>query len=183
MSSTSGSTGGTQRASEINNAMLNVPGYADDSLLFMMRYGTMAKADVVLNRSGTPPAIQETLRKVDWDEFQRRLHAMNAHWLESKRKTQSQSESSSSSAAVVVGCRGTGQGDGANTAASRHSKDSPPTGDDDNAVDPSPEPETEPEAAELKARTLELVQDFPHLVRDFDRFVECTRMMAARYKR
>lgn len=43
MSSPSGSTGASQRASEINNAMLNVPGYADDSMLFMMRYGALAK--------------------------------------------------------------------------------------------------------------------------------------------
>lgn len=37
------STGGLQRAAEITSAMLNVPGYADDTLLFMMRYGSLAK--------------------------------------------------------------------------------------------------------------------------------------------
>jgi hypothetical protein len=36
-------TGGSQRASEINSAMLNIPCYADDSLTFMMRYGSLAK--------------------------------------------------------------------------------------------------------------------------------------------
>lgn len=37
------STGGSQRASEINSAMLNVPGYADDTMLFMMRWGSLAQ--------------------------------------------------------------------------------------------------------------------------------------------
>jgi hypothetical protein len=43
MSSSGRNTGASQRASEINNAMLNVPGYADDSMLFMLRYGALAK--------------------------------------------------------------------------------------------------------------------------------------------
>lgn len=37
------STGGSQRASEVNSAMLNVPGYADDTMLFMMRWGSLAQ--------------------------------------------------------------------------------------------------------------------------------------------
>lgn len=43
MSSAGSNTGASQRASEITSAMLNVPGYADDSMLFMMRYGALAK--------------------------------------------------------------------------------------------------------------------------------------------
>lgn len=35
--------GSSSHAAEINTAMLNVPGYADDSMLFMMRYGALAK--------------------------------------------------------------------------------------------------------------------------------------------
>lgn len=43
MSFSGRSTGASQRASEITSAMLNVPGYADDSMLFMLRYGALAK--------------------------------------------------------------------------------------------------------------------------------------------
>lgn len=139
--------------------MLNVPGYADDSMLFMMRYGALAK---------------ETLRKVDWDEFQLRTSAMNAHWYESHKSKRG--AASDDSVTDVVGSRGTGEGDGAAVvAASSNAKGSPIDAASDDAADP--------EAAELKARTLELIQDFPRLMRDFDRFIECTRIMAARYKR
>ncbi|KAL7923301.1 hypothetical protein ACQKWADRAFT_290503 [Trichoderma austrokoningii] len=144
-------TGASQRASEITSAMLNVPGYADDSMLFMMRYGALAK---------------ETLRKADWDEFQLRTTAMNAHWFKTTSH-QSAAASGDDSVTDVVGSRGTAVAAGSTAA----------TGD---AVDPVVEPD---EAAELKARTLELIQDFPRLVRDFDRFVECTRIMAARYNK
>ncbi|KAH6606139.1 hypothetical protein Trco_005292 [Trichoderma cornu-damae] len=99
----------------------------------------------------------ETLRKADWDEFTTRLSAMTSHWLESNKSSKNSN----------IGCRG-------NTGCDL--QDSPP-----------PEPESEPEpgakAAELEARTLALVQDFPHLVRDFDRFVQCARMTAMRYGR
>ncbi|UKZ87343.1 uncharacterized protein TrAFT101_003151 [Trichoderma asperellum] len=171
MSSPSGSTGASQRASEINSAMLNVPGYADDSMLFVMRYGALAK---------------ETLRKVDWDEFQLRLSAMNTHWYKSHRGKTTAIGAGSDDSIVDVGSRGTGEGDGANTAAvaaASDAKDSPiaTAAATCDAVDPASVPG--PEAAELKARTLELIQDFPGLVRDFDRFVECTRIMATRYKR
>lgn len=152
---------------------------------------------MVLNCSGTPPSPgnQETLRKVDWDEFQLRLSAMNAHWFKSHRETCTCSDTiatGSDDSIVDVGSRGTGEGDGANTAAVAPTIDSPiaytATAASDDAVDPAaapepeqPEPETDPEATELKAHTLELIQDFPRLMRDFDRFVECTRIMAARY--
>jgi hypothetical protein len=43
MSSPGSNSGASQRASEITSAMLNVPGYADDSMLFMLRYGALAK--------------------------------------------------------------------------------------------------------------------------------------------
>ncbi|KAK1248255.1 hypothetical protein MKX08_006475 [Trichoderma sp. CBMAI-0020] len=179
MSSVGSNSGASQRASEITSAMLNVPGYADDSMLFMMRYGALAK--------------QETLRKVDWDEFQLRIAAMNAHWYKSHKSKSG--AASDDSVTDVVGSRGIGEGDGATlnaeaaVAASSDAKDSPlvAAGDAADPAEPEPEPELEPErdpeAAELKARTLELIQDFPRLVRDFDRFIECTRIMAARYKR
>ncbi|KAM0525314.1 hypothetical protein ACHAPE_000014 [Trichoderma viride] len=177
MSSPGSNSGASQRASEITSAMLNVPGYADDSMLFMLRYGASAK---------------ETLRKVDWDEFQLRISAMNAHWHKSHKSKGGAASASDDSVTDVAGCRGTG-GDGADlnaeavVAARSNAKDSPivaATAASDDAADPAePGPETDPEAAELKARTLELIQDFPRLVRDFDRFVECTRIMMARYKR
>lgn len=154
----------------------------------------------MLNCSGHfPPGNQETLRKVDWDEFQLRISAMNAHWFKSHKSESGAASGSDDSVTDVVGSRGTGEGDGANlnteaavVAASSNVKDSPiiaaTAAASDDAADPAepepgPEPETGPEAAELEARTLELIQDFPRLMRDFDRFIECTRIMAARYKR
>ncbi|KAL7958374.1 hypothetical protein V8C34DRAFT_283191 [Trichoderma compactum] len=169
------STGGSQRANEVNSAMLNVPGYADDTMLFMLRWGSLAQA---------------TLRKVDYDEFLVRLSALNTHWFAG----QSQSQSSSGSPVSVVGTRGSGQGDGGPKAAAAAAAGEAAeaasyeddrdgggvhTGDGD-AVDP---PQAGDKAAELKARTLELVQDFPQLVRDFDKFVDCTRIMATKYGR
>lgn len=111
-----------------------------------------------------------------------RLAAMNAHWLASRGKDKAKGKSQSN-----VGCRGTGDDDDDDAtapAARRDSMASPPVAGDD-AVDPrAPAPEAEPDAkaAALEARTLELIQDYAHLVRDFDRFVECTRMMATRYR-
>ena len=35
--------GGSKRAAEVNEAMLSMPGYADDSMLFVGRYGEKAK--------------------------------------------------------------------------------------------------------------------------------------------
>lgn len=34
---------GNKRAAEFNDALLNVPGYADDTLLFIVRYGSLVK--------------------------------------------------------------------------------------------------------------------------------------------
>ncbi|KKP05623.1 hypothetical protein THAR02_02264 [Trichoderma harzianum] len=186
------STGGSQRASEVNSAMLNIPGYADDTMLFMMRWGSLAQA---------------TLRKVDYDEFLVRLSALNKHWFASQSQSQSQSQSTSGSPVSVVGSRGSGQSDdggpkaeaaaatvqaaaqaaaaaGEAAEAATSCEDDTDgggvhTGDDD-VVDP---PQAGDKAAELKARTLELIQDFPSLVRDFDKFVDCTRIMAAEYGR
>jgi hypothetical protein len=137
---------------------------------------------------------------------------MNAHWHKSHQSKRGDA-GSDDSVIDVVGSRGTGEGDGANAAASSaaapppaaavaassNAKSSPidvaaataasDTAASDDAVDPpepepeQPEPEADPEAAELKARTMELIQDFPRLVRDFDRFIECTRIMAARYNK
>ncbi|KAK4069747.1 uncharacterized protein Triagg1_6877 [Trichoderma aggressivum f. europaeum] len=181
------STGGSQRANEVNSAMLNIPGYADDTMLFMMRWGSLAQknkeADVVLESLRHSPGNQATLRKVDYDEFLVRLSALNKHWFASQR--------TGGSPVSVVGTRGSGQGDdggpkaaaaaaaAAEAASCEDDRDGGGvhTGDDDDAVDPLLQ------AAELKARTLELVEDFPQLVRDFDKFVDCTRVMAAKYGR
>ncbi|KAL7932531.1 hypothetical protein V8C35DRAFT_77163 [Trichoderma chlorosporum] len=184
------STGGSQRASEVTSAMLNVPGYADDTMLFMLRWGSMAQA---------------TLRKVDYDEFLVRLTALNKHWFESQSESHSQSHIASSSSSSsssssrdsvgVVGTRGTGQGGGepqtAAAAAEAEAAGSAEAAgrDDDDTVDGvhaqiGGDDAADPlQAAELKARTLELIQDFPQLVRDFDKFVDCTRIMAAKYGR
>ncbi|KAL7951309.1 hypothetical protein V8C42DRAFT_339281 [Trichoderma barbatum] len=171
---------GSQRATEVTSAMLNIPGYADDTMLFMLRYGSMA---------------QETLRKVDWDEFMARLTAYNTHFFSSNSTSSNRSRSS-----VSVGSRGTGQGDNgepepepaaAAAAAIEAEAEAPAEAaschDDDGgvlindaAVDP---PEAGDKAAELKARALEMIQEFPRLVRDFDKFVDCTRIMALKYGR
>ncbi|KAL7813218.1 hypothetical protein V8C44DRAFT_327865 [Trichoderma aethiopicum] len=143
------STGASQRAAEVASAMLSVPGYADDTMLFMMRYGSTAR---------------ETLRKVDWDDFQARLSALNKHWFASRRRTALDGDGEAS-------CTATATGDGTTTTASTAA-----------AADAVAATEAQ-EAAELRARTLELVQDFPPLVRDFDKFVDCTRIMAMRYGR
>lgn len=149
---------------------------------------------MVLESLRHSPGNQATLRKVDYDEFLVRLSALNTHWFASQ--SQSQSQSTSGSPVSVVGTRGSGQGDdggpkaaaaaataqaAAEAASCEHDRDGGGvhTGDDD-AVDP---PQAGDKAAELKARTLELVQDFPQLVRDFDKFVDCTRIMAAKYGR
>ncbi|UKZ76190.1 hypothetical protein TrVFT333_003887 [Trichoderma virens FT-333] len=143
------STGGEQRASEVNSAMLSVPGYADDTMLFMLRWGARPR----------------------------------------RRYAKSTMTSSS------VGTRGTDQGDGepeaaAAAAAGDGEAEAASCDDDreggghtdDDAVDPHQAgDEATDKAAELRARTLELIQDFPHLVRDFDKFVDCTRIMAAKY--
>jgi len=47
---------GSKRAAEFNEAMLGVPGYADDSMFFLVRYGERAKV-----RSQTLAAVT-TLR-------------------------------------------------------------------------------------------------------------------------
>ncbi|CAM1502495.1 Fc.00g044790.m01.CDS01 [Cosmosporella sp. VM-42] len=46
--------GGVKRATEFHDAMLGVPGYADDSMFFVVRYVAQAK---------------ESLRECDFDEF------------------------------------------------------------------------------------------------------------------
>ncbi|KAL7905600.1 hypothetical protein GGI35DRAFT_459974 [Trichoderma velutinum] len=169
-------------ANEVNSAMLNVPGYADDTMLFMMRWGSKAQA---------------TLRKVDYDEFLVRMSALNTHWFASQSHCQSTSGSP-----VSVGTRGSGQGDGgpkaaaaaatvaaaqaaaaageAEAASCDDDRDGGGVHRDDDAAGPL---QAGDKAAELKARTLELIQDFPHLVRDFDKFIDCTRIMATKYGR
>ncbi|OTA04309.1 hypothetical protein A9Z42_0048870 [Trichoderma parareesei] len=153
------STGSSQRAAEITSAMLSVPGYADDTMLFMMRYGSTARTDLAR------PGKQETLRKVDWDEFQVRLSALNKHWFASRSSQH------------------TADGETICTAA----EDDTTTTTSAAAADPGVEAQAQEassiKAAELRARTLELVQDFPPLVRDFDKFVDCTRITAMRYGR
>ncbi|KAM4062728.1 hypothetical protein HRG_007551 [Hirsutella rhossiliensis] len=57
---------GAKRAAEINEAMLGMPGYADDSLFFTVRYGERAK---------------NTLRQCDWEEFQRTIDAITDLWI------------------------------------------------------------------------------------------------------
>ncbi|TFB07610.1 hypothetical protein CCMA1212_000268 [Trichoderma ghanense] len=152
------STGASQRAAEVTSAMLSVPGYADDTMLFMMRYGSTAR---------------ETLRKIDWDEFQVRLSALNAHWFASRK--------SSGAAAALDGetCCAADEDGTADSGAGTEAEATTSTRKEASSSSSS----SSSKAAELRARTLELVQDFPPLVRDFDKFVECTRIMAMRYGR
>ncbi|KAL7814867.1 hypothetical protein V8C26DRAFT_140043 [Trichoderma gracile] len=152
------STGASQRAAEITSAMLSVPGYADDTMLFMMRYGTMAR---------------ETLRKVDWDEFQVRLSALNKHWFASRSSSRETADGETICTAA--------EDDTITTSTTTTSAAAAAA-----AADPGVEAQAQEasiKAAELRARTLELVQDFPPLVRDFDKFVDCTRITAMRYGR
>ncbi|KAK1251484.1 hypothetical protein MKX07_006963 [Trichoderma sp. CBMAI-0711] len=144
------STGSSQRAAEITSAMLSVPGYADDTMLFMMRYGSTAR---------------ETLRKVDWDEFQVRLSALNKHWFASRSSQH------------------TADGETICTAAEDDTTTTTSAAAADLGVEAQAQEASSIKAAELRARTLELVQDFPPLVRDFDKFVDCTRITAMRYGR
>ncbi|KAH0493165.1 hypothetical protein TgHK011_008084 [Trichoderma gracile] len=160
------STGASQRAAEITSAMLSVPGYADDTMLFMLRYGTMAR---------------ETLRKVDWDEFQVRLSALNKHWFASRRSSRETADgeticTAAEGATITTSTTSTTSAAAASASASASAS----------AADPGVEAEAQEasvKAAELRTRTLELVQDFPPLVRDFDKFVDCTRITAMRYGR
>ena len=41
-------SGGSTRAKEVNEAMLNVPGYGDDSVFFVLRYATGVKVSFLL---------------------------------------------------------------------------------------------------------------------------------------
>ncbi|KAF7561618.1 hypothetical protein G7046_g2514 [Stylonectria norvegica] len=50
--------GGVKRATDFHNAMLDLPGYADDSLLFVARYATLAK---------------DSLQECDYNEFMKTL--------------------------------------------------------------------------------------------------------------
>lgn len=73
MSSAGSNTGASQRASEITSAMLNVPGYADDSMLFMMRYGALAKVcyDLIYDFFFLSPPLLSFFRLAlpHWDPF------------------------------------------------------------------------------------------------------------------
>ncbi|KAL6870363.1 hypothetical protein J3F83DRAFT_736009 [Trichoderma novae-zelandiae] len=178
-------TGGSQRAAEITSAMLSVPGYADDTMLFMMRYGAKAQHS---------PGNQETLRKVDWDEFQVRVSALNTHWFASRSSSSSSSAYRGTAGDGETSCTTTTAGDGTtaaaattstiiNTAAATSTAAAAAAATADDNADSGAAPDEASRAAELRARTLELVAEFPLLVRDFDRFVDCTRIMATRYGR
>ncbi|KAK2594304.1 hypothetical protein QQS21_008010 [Conoideocrella luteorostrata] len=106
---------GTQRATEVTEAMLAVPGYADDSMFFTIRYGHKAK---------------ETLRKCDFDQFIETVNKMTELWAKS------------GSGGSIVG----------QSAEERYAK-----------------------MAGLKAQALDIIKDFPDLVRDFDRFQSSSR--------
>ncbi|ODA76979.1 hypothetical protein RJ55_07496 [Drechmeria coniospora] len=58
---------GSKRASELSEAMLGVPGYADDSMFFVVRYGDKAK---------------NSLRKCEWDDLQDTIGKMASLWSE-----------------------------------------------------------------------------------------------------
>ncbi|KAH8179080.1 hypothetical protein LIA77_00599 [Sarocladium implicatum] len=51
---------GSQRAAEVNDSFLHIPGYADDSMLSVVRYVS---------------TVQASLRKCDYDEFMAELGA------------------------------------------------------------------------------------------------------------
>ncbi|KHO01638.1 uncharacterized protein MAM_00639 [Metarhizium album ARSEF 1941] len=68
MGQTSEPDSGMKRAAEVSEAMLSVPGYADDSIFFTVRYGHRAK---------------ETLRKRDYEELMETLNKMTVLWSKS----------------------------------------------------------------------------------------------------
>ncbi|KPM40206.1 hypothetical protein AK830_g6350 [Neonectria ditissima] len=104
-SNKAGEGGGSQRAADFHNAMLDLPGYADDSMFFVVRYLSTQK-----------------LRECDHDEFIKCFQELNKLW--SEKQT-----------AFPEG------------SASRYGR-----------------------AQELKQQALEMIKDYPDLVRDFDRF-------------
>lgn len=59
MGHTSEPDSGMKRAAEVSEAMLSVPGYADDSMFFTVRYGHKAK--VVLWNPLASPAVHNSL--------------------------------------------------------------------------------------------------------------------------
>lgn len=112
---------------------------------------------------------RETLRKVDWDEFQVRLSALNKHWFAS-RSSQHTADGETICTAAEDGTTTTTTTSTISVAAAA-----------DLGVEAQAQEASSIKAAELRTRTLELVQDFPSLVRDFDKFVDCTRITAMRY--
>ncbi|KAJ6439790.1 ABC1 family protein, mitochondrial [Purpureocillium lavendulum] len=124
---------GSKRATEVTDAMLNVPGYADDSMFFLVRYGERAKADwrgLVF----PPVRSQNTLRKCDWEDLQSTINQISELW-------------------VKAGGGGhTPEDGGEESLEGRRTK-----------------------AKELREHALSIVEPFPDLARDFDRFQAACR--------
>ncbi|GJN82297.1 hypothetical protein PLIIFM63780_005836 [Purpureocillium lilacinum] len=111
---------GSKRAAEFNEAMLGVPGYADDSMFFLVRYGERAK---------------HTLRRCDWDDLQSTINQMSELWVKA----------------------GGGGGEQTTDTAGESLE------------------ERRAKAQELRQHALSIVEPFPDLARDFDRFQAACR--------
>ena len=114
--------------------MLGVPGYADDSVFFTIRYADRAKVSLTtLPPAACAPGLtaQNTLRSCDWEEFRKTLDQITDVWVRS----------------------GTGGG----------------------KAQPLPIEERYAKLAELRKHALDIIQDFPDLVRDFDRFTDSSK--------
>ncbi|KAH7157355.1 hypothetical protein B0J13DRAFT_541595 [Dactylonectria estremocensis] len=100
---------GSKRAADFHNAMLSQPGYADDTMFFVMRF--MA-------------SVKQKLRECDSEEFFECYHQFNKLWGEGQEP------------------------EAPGGSASRYERQQ-----------------------ELRGRALEIIKDYPELVRDFDRFL------------
>ncbi|KAK7416726.1 hypothetical protein QQX98_005052 [Neonectria punicea] len=68
-SNKAGDGGGSQRAADFHNAMLDLPGYADDTMFFVVRYVN---------------SVKQNLRECDHEEFMTCIHELNKLWSESQ---------------------------------------------------------------------------------------------------
>ncbi|KYK56541.1 hypothetical protein DCS_03541 [Drechmeria coniospora] len=163
---------GSKRASELSEAMLGVPGYADDSMFFVVRYGDKAKVSIVACLFHThlhPCQFLLFVSSSSSSDISPPTHcdprfsggiAFHKRSGRGERPTDSLQNS-------LRKCEWDDLQDTIGKMASLWSE--PGAGD---AVAPE---QRSSEAAELREHALAVIKHFPDLVRDFDRFVTAYR--------